>query len=37
MLFNNIAYLPIKSGRQPNIERLQMINRGTWRGFRYDL
>ena len=22
MLFNNMAYLPVKSGRQPNIERL---------------
>jgi len=24
MLFNNMAYLPVKSGRQPNIERLQI-------------
>lgn len=23
MLFNNMAYLPVKSGRQPNIERLR--------------
>jgi len=27
MLFNNMAYLPIKSGRQPNIERLQKVDR----------
>ena len=27
MLFNNRAYLPVKSGRQPNIERLQSILR----------
>ncbi len=25
MLFNNMAYLPVKSGRQPNIERLQIL------------
>ena len=25
MLFNNRAYLPVKSGRQPNIERLRFF------------
>ncbi len=28
MLFNNMAYLPIKSARQPNIERLLLL--GVW-------
>ena len=31
MLFNNMAYLPVKSGRQPNIERLQIsLGRELW-------
>ena len=25
MLFNNMAYLPVKSGKQPNIERLRRL------------
>ena len=28
MLFNNMAYLPVKSGRQPNIERLLDVAKG---------